>query len=188
MKRNILIALLLALILAACGSAAEPAPEQSSSVTLNEAYVDALSIRSQLMIGTLELAETEMAVTAEQAADLLPLWQASRSLSRSGTGATEEIDAIVMQIEEAMTPEQIQLIAGMMLTRADNQALAQEWGLSAGTGEGEGAAGGQQGQGQNMSPEERATREAGKTDQAASGASDELLNKLIELLESKSNE
>jgi len=182
MKRNILIITLAALILTACGSAAEP----NSAAAVDVDYPDALSARSQLMIGTLKLEETEQSVTAEQATRLLPLWQASRSLARSGTGATEEIDAVLEQINETMTREQIQVIADMHLTRADNQAFTQELGLSAGTGERAGANGGQRGQGQNMSPEERAVREAEKVDGPTGGANDALLNMLIELLESKS--
>ncbi len=184
MKRNILITTLAALILVACGSAGE----QSNTAAMDVDCPDALSARSQLMIGTLKLEETEQAITAEQTTRLLPLWQASRSLARSGTGATEEIDAIVKQINETMTREQIQVIADMHLTRADNQALIQELGLSAGSGEGAGANGGQQGQGQNLSPEERAAREAEKVDRPTGGANDALLNMLVELLESKSTQ
>ena len=182
MKRNILIITLAALILTACGSAAE----QNNTAAVDLDDPDTLSARSRLMIGTLKLEETEQSVTAEQATRLLPLWQASRSLARSGTGATEEIDAVVEQINEAMTQEQIQVITNMHLTRADNQALTQELGLSAGTGEGAEANGGQRGQGQNMSPEERAAREAEKIDRPTGGANDALLNMLIKLLESKS--
>jgi hypothetical protein len=193
MVRTTVVAVSLALIFAlmGCGGSGEqaagheganitPAGEGDAAVSLNEEYSDALSIRSQLMLGTFELEGTDLAVTPEQASELLPLWQVSRSLSRSGTGASEEVAAVLNQIEAAMTPAQVDAIAAMQLTRADNQAMAQEMGLATGTGEGAGSA--QRGQGQNLSAEEQATRQAERT---GTGASEALLDKLIELLEAR---
>ena len=182
-----MIPLWLVLILASagCGSSGRTTSDTAATATaLNEDYADALSIRSQLMLGTLKLEETGLAVTKAQAADLVPLWQASRTLARSGTGATEEINAVLDQIQAAMTAEQIVAIAEMKLTRADNQAMSQAMGLSTGTGEG--AGGGQPGQGQNASPEERATRQAEKAASGSVGASEALLDKLIEILQTRS--
>jgi hypothetical protein len=176
---------LLIISLVSCSSSAEPTPVITGSATLNEDYPDALTIRSQLVLGTLKLEGTDLAVTYEQAAELLPLWQASRSLIRSGTGASEEFDAILEQIENIMTEAQIKAIVDMALTRADNQALAQELGLSTGTGDGQGTG---QGQGQNLTDDERATRQAEKAANNTVGTSDALLNTLVELLESKSNQ
>ena len=195
MKKTLFAVFSLALILAlaGCGGGGEettgneatPAPAQGSTAitTLSDDYPDALSIRSQLMLGTLKLEETGNAVTPEQTEELLPLWQASRSLTRTGTGAEEEVDAVLAQIQEAMTSAQIEAIAAMQLTRADNQTLAQEMGLTTGTGESEG--GGQRGQGQNLSPEERATRQAEKAERSTTGASEALLDELIKLLEER---
>ena len=194
MKRTMVAIVFLTLVLALVGCGGDDAVVQASAqesdapnsseggeaATLNEGYADALSVRSQLMLGTLELEGTELAVTPEQAAELLPLWQVSRSLTRSGTGASEEVDAVLSQIQAAMTPAQIEAIAAMQLTRADNQALAQEMGLTTGTGQGTG--GGQRGQGQDLSSEERATRQTEKTN---TGSSEALLNNLIELLETR---
>jgi hypothetical protein len=132
------------------------------------------------VLGTLKLEETDLAVTPAQAADLLPLWQGARSLTRSGTGATEEADAILDQIQEAMTSEQLEAIAGMRLTRADNQSMSQAMGLATATGDG--AGGGQGGQGQNLSAEERATRQAEKEASGSVGASEALLDRFIEIL------
>ena len=97
--------LILALVLAGCGSAGQTTSDAAVTV-LNEDYADAMSIRSQLVLGTLRLQETDRAVSSAQAAELLPLWQAARSLTRSGTGATEETDAVLEQIQAAMMPEQ----------------------------------------------------------------------------------
>lgn len=183
--RKWIVSLLFILLLASagCGSSGRTASD-TAATTLNEDYADALSIRSQLVLGTLKLEETDMAVTPEQATALAPLWKASRSLTRSGIGATEEVDAVLDQIQDAMTVEQREAIAELKLTRADNQAVAQALGLSTGTGDG--AGGGQQGQGQNASAEERATRQAEKAESDSVGASDALLDRLIGILETKS--
>ena len=185
MIRKWIVPLFLILILASagCGSSGKTTSD-TAATTLNEGYADALSIRSQLVLGTLKLEETDLAVTPEQAAALAPLWQVSRSLTRSGIGATEEVDAALGQIQDAMTAEQLEAIAELKLTRADNQAMAQALGLS--TGAGDGASGGQGGQGQSGSPEERATRQAEKEESDSVGASDALLDRLIGILETKS--
>jgi hypothetical protein len=174
--------LVLALAVTSCGSPQE-ASDAAASV-LDDTYTDALSIRSQLVLGTLKLDETDLAVTPAQAAELLPLWQASRNLARSGTGATEEVNAVLEQIQAAMTPEQLAAIAEFKLTRADNQELSQALGLSAGTGEGSGGGGGQ---GQNLSAEERATRQAEKEERGTVGASEALLDRLIAALEARAD-
>jgi hypothetical protein len=175
--------LVLVLAVAGCASSGKPTSD-TATTSLSQDYADALSIRSQLVLGTLKLEETDLAVTTAQAADLLPLWQAARSVTRSGTGATEETDALLEQIEEGMTPEQVEAIAALKLTRADNQAMAQAMGLSTGTGEG---AGGGQGQGQNLSAEERATRQAERAASGSVGVSEALLDRLIETLEMRAD-
>ena len=181
-RYTIALFLLLALALASCGSPkTEPGADASP---LDDTYTDALSIRSQLVLGTLKLEETGLAVTREQAAELVPLWQASRNLARSGTGATEEVNAVLDQIQAAMTPEQLAAIAEFKLTRADNQALSQQLGLSTGTGD---RSGGEQGQGQDRSPDERATRQAEKAASGAVGASEALLDRLIEVLQARAS-
>jgi hypothetical protein len=169
--------------------AAENEPEtavqpETVIAALSEDYPDALPIRTQLMVGTLKLEGGDQAVTPEQAAELLVLWQASRTLSRSGTGATEEVTAVLNQIEAAMTPEQIAAIAAMQLTRADIQSMSQAMGLSTGSGDGAGPEG-SRGQGQNLSPEEQATRQAERAERTNTGASEALLDALIQILEER---
>lgn len=162
------------------------APVSAPASVLSEDYPEALTVRNQLVLGTLRLEDDPaLAVTAEQAATLLPLWQALRSLTQSGTAATAEIDALVAQIEGEMTPAQLQAIAAMQLTQADIQALAQEWGLTVGDGTGTG----QPGEGSTLSEAERATRQAerGLIGEANSsgGVSTALLDRLIQLLEER---
>ncbi|PJH74752.1 MAG: hypothetical protein CO064_10305, partial [Anaerolineae bacterium CG_4_9_14_0_8_um_filter_58_9] len=61
--------------------------------------------------------------------ELLPLWQEYNELTRSDTAAQAEIDAVVAQIQETMTPQQVQAITDMKLTQQDEFSLMQELGL-----------------------------------------------------------
>lgn len=212
----IIIALLLTLVLTACGSTptqqnpteavlaegetAEeaapqltetPPPPASADITLDTSYEDALSTRLVLALGILRLEETENPITAEQAPTLLMLWQGLVNLTNSGTSAEAEVTALLTQIESTLTPDQIQLINLMKLTQADTQAWAQETGLTLGTGTGTGTGQGQ-GQGSNLTDEEKATRQAannpiGDSTNRENSLSNALTQALIEYLESKSN-
>ncbi|HFD38464.1 MAG TPA: hypothetical protein ENJ31_01250 [Anaerolineae bacterium] len=186
---------LAALLLAACGGADDSAPvsagaEEAVDVGLDTSYENALTLRNQLLLGTLNLEDTPQAVGEEQAADLLPLWQALRSTMNSGVAAQAEVDALLKQIEGTMSAEQLAAIQAMKLTQADLRAWAQSQGLSVGSGEAAAVGGGMgtgQGGGRNLSPEERATRQAerGGTGENRGGLSTALLEAVISLLESK---
>jgi hypothetical protein len=172
---------LLAGFLVGCGTAASPSVDGAMSETetsaipaesggsethtvavLDDSYEGALPVSSQLAVGTFKLEGTENAVTTEQAQALLPLWQ----IIESGTLQGEtETDAILKQIEGAMTPEQLVAIAAMQLTLGDMGAWAQEQGLSLGPAPeamaaDRAAGGGKGGQGANLSEEERAAMRA----------------------------
>jgi len=133
------------------------------SKALDTSYPDALNASSQLALGTLQLEGAENAVTAEQAAALLPLWQALRG----GVTVQAEVNAVLKQIEGTMSQEQLATIAAMRLTREGLQTWMQEQGPGGpggfppamdGTpvpGQAPGMGGGQ-----DVSPEVRATREA----------------------------
>ena len=157
----LLAVLVAAMVLVGCGSAEEaqaPAQEGSSEEGAMEAYTSeilgtdyegALAASGQLAFGTLLLAETDDAVTADQAKALLPLWQALQG----GVTATAEVSAVLKQIEGAMTSEQLEAIAAMQLT----QEGMGDWMQEQGVGFGGGFAGGGQGE---VSEEARATRQA----------------------------
>jgi hypothetical protein len=130
-KTNILTSGVLAalmLLLTGCGSTATAA---GTNVTgrLNADYENALPVESQLILGTLMLEGTDNAVTAEQAAQLLPMWQMMKELESSDTAATQEKGGLIEQIQETMTKEQIQAIAAMKLTQSDAFAYMQKAGL-----------------------------------------------------------
>ena len=110
-----------AVLLSSCSGLAQVS---SSTSALSEAYPGALSGESQLVAGTLLLEETDLAVTAEQASELHLLWMAFRSLNSSETSAQAEIDAVLAQIEDSMSSEQLEAIAGMQLTSEDMSELS----------------------------------------------------------------
>lgn len=204
MKQTITLGLLalLVLIAAACGgspvapaaaeAAAEPAAVQAAAVVpaaapasrLDTGYEGALPQRNQLLLGTLRLEDSAAAaVTGEQAAKLLPLWQGIRATTSTGTASEAETNALLAQIEAALTDDQLTAIAAMQLTQTDLQEWGKSQGLSVGTGEG--AAMGA-GSGQSLSPEARATRRAERGGTGTSGGmSTALLDAVIELLEAK---
>ena len=101
-----------------------------SSPGIGDEFQDAMPISAQLGFGTLLLEDTEYAVDPDQAAELLPLWKAARSLSESETVAQEELEAIFNQIQDSMTPEQISTIADMQLTGEEMAQLMEDLGLS----------------------------------------------------------
>ncbi|TEU00760.1 MAG: hypothetical protein E3J30_02105 [Anaerolineales bacterium] len=203
----------LTLVLAACGGTSGAANNAAS--VLNEDYPDALSVQTQLTLGTLKLEETNLAVDSEQAAELLTLWQAIRSLSLSDITAEGEIQAIVNQILETMSAEQLEVIAAMELTQEGIFELTQELGIARGgdlTTEGDprssapdgtfpgpgGGQGGGQGGGPGgggfgefegeLDPEQIATLQAERAEKQSSGDRFTmfLINPLIQMLEERS--
>lgn len=118
-------------LLAGCSNSTEATPAQSSgaaytSQVLVTSYPGALDVSSQLALGTMKLEGTANAVTPEQAAALLPLWQALQG----GVTAQIEVNAVLAQIERTMRPEQLEAIAAMQLTTDDLAAWAEENGVS----------------------------------------------------------
>ncbi len=115
-----------------------------------------LPLEQKLAIGTFKLEGTPQAVTAKEAADLLPLWKAVKTMASSTTASPTELTALFKQIEDTMTPEQVKAIQDMVLTQADLQTLAQQQGIQfGGGGFGGGAAGSA-----TLDPSARATRVA----------------------------
>jgi hypothetical protein len=157
-KRIVLLGLLiLILFLAACGSDSEKTSSDieigenlliensgaaAEDVTrLNNDYAGALSVQTQLALGTLQLEDSDLAVDEAFAAELLPLWRAVQSLGNSETAAEAEIRAVINQIQDTMSPEQIMAIADMELTEESMTTMIEEGGLAFGPG-GRGFSGG----------------------------------------------
>ena len=88
----------------------------------------------QLVFGIIKLEQTDYAIQADQAQELLTLWKAASSLSESETAATEEIEAVLNQIWDTLTPEQKQVLEEMDLSNQGMGAIAEELGLEFGGG------------------------------------------------------
>jgi len=184
MKKLLFTLALFSLLMTACASAlAAPSVDSQLYVSqnLDTSYENALAARQQLTLGSLKLAETSTPLTAQQAKNMLPLWQALANMTRSGNSSPAEVNAILAQIESAFTAEQLTAIREMKLTSADIQAWASANGVALGSG-----SGGGQGGGSGMSPEARATKQAAEgvsSGAAGGGASSALLNALISYLQ-----
>ncbi len=183
----------------------------ADSVKLTDDYAeDALSIAQQLTLGSLLLEETDLAVDAEQASDLIPYWKLYRSLLGSDTTAPEELDSLLKEIQEIMTADQVSYIANLQLNQETMMTLVNEMGIidlrKDGTGEGGigfippeglpdgvrpggGQGGGQGGGDGSIDPELMATKQAER--EAAGGGRQSnrltipLVEALISLLEGK---
>ncbi len=123
------VIVVLAIVLVACGAKATASTTTGGTTggsggfaangTPGAGNTRPLPLAESLVIGTLKLQGTSNAVNATQAAALVPLWQAYAQLTSSNTAAQAEIDAVVTQIQQTLTPAQVQAITAMKLTRQD---------------------------------------------------------------------
>jgi hypothetical protein len=119
------VALALAAVLLGC-KAAEPTATPAASAGFarpGDGAPGALDGTTTLALGMLKLEGTDDAVTPQQAAELLPLWQMIGSGSLQGDAETQ---AVVKQIEGAMTASQQAAIEAMGLTFEELQAWMEE--------------------------------------------------------------
>ena len=124
MKKWMLVTIVIGLVLAltACGS--------SQGSTAAATPSTALSQEARLLVGILKLESTSQAVSANQAGQLLPLWETLQSLASSGTAASQEVDAVVSQIESTMSTQQVSGITSMNLTQQDLAAAIADTGTT----------------------------------------------------------
>ena len=178
-RMTLALVIIFSLTLTACGVSS---PEPSGSNSQNGFATGALPESTQLIIGILKLDGTPQAVTPDQARQLIPLWQVYKDLANSDNVAQPEIDALVTQIQETLTPNQTQAIAEMKLTLQDMADTMQKMGIAFGRGAtasgtqtpgnggggfpgggGSGFPGGGQGNGQQPSQQQIATFPAERT-------------------------
>ena len=146
---NIIVVMVLVMVsLAACGGAGAAATVEapgnagnSGGTALDTSYAGALPVLNQLALGTLQVEGTDSAVSADQAAQLLPLWQALRGVLSNSNPAQAEIDVVLKQIESGMTAEQIAAIRDMRLTQSALVEWVQSNGLNLGGAFGPGGGG-----------------------------------------------
>ena len=95
-----LIIFTLVIVLSACSSLQLSTVQSASSQTLQNIVGNIASqpVKNKLAVGMLELEGTELSITAAQAKDLLPLWNAVKSLNGEKTTAVEEMAALYVQI------------------------------------------------------------------------------------------
>jgi hypothetical protein len=106
-----LLLIVLTIVLSACSN--------SSASTTLASTENGLPIAAQLAVGTLKLAGTNQAVTAEQAEVLVVYWETYKQLTQSETAAQAEYDGLIAQIEETLSAEQLQAITEMNITQQD---------------------------------------------------------------------
>lgn len=124
-------------LFAACGGNSQEMPTETEGIETiwtGRTSGNAMPVQTQLMIGTFMLEDTDLEVTAEQAPELITLWKALQALSTSDTAAEEEIDAVINQIQDSMTPEQLNTIQEMELTQESMTTLMDELDLQPGAG------------------------------------------------------
>jgi len=134
-KSTFLFLTIFILTLTACGSASRSPSAGPGSATQNGATAGELPATTQIALGTLKLDDTNNAITKEQAAKLLPLWETLQVLYNSDTAANQEIEALSTQIQETMTEEQMQAITAMNLTRQEMFSIMQARGAEPGNGQ-----------------------------------------------------
>jgi hypothetical protein len=124
-----------ALILSACGSKASPTVSSAGGPASANGGAGAgftnqpLPLAAQLAVGTFKLEGTANAVDANEAANLVPLWQSYTQLISSNPASQTQIDAVVSQIQSTMTPQQVQAITAMNLTTQDEFTTMSSLGL-----------------------------------------------------------
>jgi hypothetical protein len=156
-KRIFIAGILVMLIASACsglsilGLGGNAASNQNAQNQFDPAK---LPVQQKLGYGILKLEGTPLAVTADEAKSLLPLWKALTALSTNQNTTSEEIDALFQQMQDLLTTEQVSAIEKMTWTQNDLQALSQKYGVRIG----QGGPGG--GNASNLTAEQRATRQA----------------------------
>ncbi len=102
------------------------APTEYTSAALPTSYDNALPAGTQLALGILRLEGTPQAVTPAEAKTLLPLWQAFQG---NALQSDTERNAVLKQVEGALTADQVKAIADMKLTNDDMRKWMQDNGV-----------------------------------------------------------
>ena len=147
MKKSwLLLSILMVWLLAGCsGSAAEQGQSPLDAAGAVDGGIAAFvpqggqnsAEATRLLFGTLMLEGSELAVTPEQASQLLPLWKLYRSLLESDITATAEIEAVAKQIGQSMTAEQLTTFENQEIDRTRMNELMQDLGVDLFAGAGD---------------------------------------------------
>ena len=153
MKRTILIIPLITMLFLSAYANRATADTVSTTATpaatLDASCGNTASAEQQLLLGTIKLQGTSLAVTKEQATTLLPLWKQIQTLrpsmapaqgqgnataqpTNSNASNQDQITALVNQIQSAMTSDQLTAIAAMKITPQSATTLMQALGITLG--------------------------------------------------------
>jgi hypothetical protein len=144
-KIFILLSIAYVFLLAGCsGSGAEEdqnlvdtagSAEADGIAAIPQAMQDATEV-TRLLFGTFMLEGTDLAVTPEQAAELLPLWKLYRSLLESDIAAAAEIEAVAKQLRQTMAAKQLAAMEDQEINREQLNMIMEEMGveMTRGTG------------------------------------------------------
>jgi hypothetical protein len=159
----ILISIFALFVLAACSgssakanSSSNPPSTTGGNTSSGSTASGSTALENRLAPGILKLEGSSLAITAQQATQLLPLWQQVQTLNTSGTAQTSDYTAVYQQIESALTSDQINAIQAMSFNQSDIQALMTSLGIQITPG----AFGGNR---PTLSPDQQATRTAQRT-------------------------
>jgi hypothetical protein len=144
------VLIVMVLLVSACSSGGSTAATQTAGAQTTTGVNSDTPLSSRLAIGILQLEDTNLAVTPEQAKTLLPLWKAVKSMSSSDTATEAEIQAIYDQIQEVMNADQIAAIEAMEMTQEEMTSLMSKLGIEVGPFGGGGMA--------NLTEDQRATQ------------------------------
>jgi len=100
-----------------------------------------MPLQSKLLFGSFMLEDTDLAITSEQAGELLPLWQLTKTLVESDTAAQAEIDAVMDSIQDAMTDEQMSYIEELQFGPEQFRQIMEDYDIGFGFRGGEGEEG-----------------------------------------------
>lgn len=122
------------MVLSACSNSNEATNSNGSATTTAGVVEGEIEIDQvgQLALGTIMLDDTENVVTAEQAQTMLSYWQLYQSMMSEDTTASEELDAILSQIEKAFTKEQLSAMES--LDYSNSMQIMAQMGLRNGFG------------------------------------------------------
>ena len=119
---------------------AEQLPTEMLAVATNltSDYENAAPVLMQLIVGLYQLENTDQAITADQATSLLSLLTSLKD-AYTNTITQEQIDSFVTQAVSVLDPEQIQVIAAMQITQETAMSVMQQLGVNIGDpGQGDG--------------------------------------------------
>lgn len=150
------LTIILVVALAGCAGATPAAPATPAGPTGNSGQE--VSLENRLAVGTLELEGTSLAVTADEAKQLLPLWSTIKDMMANPATTQSDLLGEYQRVEQGMTSDQLQAIQKLMLNQTDIQTLMQKYNIQITPFPGESG-----GAFPTLSPDERATRTARET-------------------------